>query len=184
LDGATVTVDDESNLKEVTRQIEEMGLHQFSLMEVANSVRRNILLLSIFTGFIAFVALLVASLGITNTMLMSILERTHEIGVMKAVGARERHIQMMFLVEGGLIGILGGLLGLLASWIASFPGDSFARKIIEEQTRGTMEGSVFAFPLLLTVGVPFFACLVTTLAAVYPARRAARVNPITALRHE
>jgi putative ABC transport system permease protein len=182
--GVTVTVDSEEHLSEVTRQIDEMGLHEFSLVEVADNVRRNILLLSIFTGFIAFVALLVASLGITNTMLMSILERTHEIGVMKAVGARDRHIQVMFLFEGALIGMLGGFLGLLASWLASFPGDSIARRQIELQTRGTMEGSVFAFPLLLTLGVPLFACLVTTLAAAYPARRASRVDPITALRHE
>jgi putative ABC transport system permease protein len=182
--GVTVTVKSEEHLREVTRQIDEMGLSEFSLVEVTDNVRRNILLLSIFTGFIAFVALLVASLGITNTMLMSILERTHEIGVMKAVGARDRHIQVMFLIEGALIGMLGGFLGLFASWLASFPGDSIARRQIEQQTRGTMEGSVFAFPLLLTLGVPLFACLVTTIAAAYPARRAARVDPITALRHE
>jgi putative ABC transport system permease protein len=184
VDAVSVTVDDERNLREVTREIEEMGLRQFSLIEVADNVHRNIVLVSIFTFFIAFVALLAAALGILNTMLMSILERTHEIGVMKALGARNRHIQFMFLVEGGLIGILGGLFGLLVSWLASFPGDSIARRLIEEQTRGRMEGSVFAFPLWLTVGVPLFACLVTTLAAVYPARRAAKVDPITALRHE
>jgi putative ABC transport system permease protein len=184
LDGATVIVDNEEHLREVTRQIDDMGLNEFSLVEVADNVRRNILLLGIFTGFIAFVALVVASLGITNTMLMSILERTHEIGVMKAVGARDRHIQFMFLIEGGLIGVVGGLLGLLVSWLTSFPGDSIARTLIEQQTRGTMEGSVFAFPLWLTAGIPLFACLVTTLAAAYPARRAARVDPIMALRHE
>ena len=77
-----------------------------------------------------------------------------------------------------------GAFGLLVSWLASFPGDSIARRIIEEQTHGTMEGSVFAFPLWLTIGVPLFACLVTTLAAAYPARRASRIDPIAALRHE
>src|SRR5262249_11920294 len=126
----------------------------------------------------------VAGLGITNTMLMSVLERTHEIGVMKAVGARDRHVQWLFLAEGAVVGLAGGGLGLLLSWLASFPGDAVARSLIERQTQGQLEESVFVFPLWVTVGVPAFVALLTVLAAVYPARRAARVNPIAALRHE
>ena len=130
-------------------------------------------------------AVLVASLGITNTMFMSVLERTREIGVMKAVGARDRHIQMIFLVEGALLGVLGGGLGVLGCWLASFPGDSYARKLLEEHSLlNHLRQSLFVFPWWLVLGVPFFAGVVTTLAAVLPARRAARVNPIKALRHE
>jgi putative ABC transport system permease protein len=184
VDGVTVIVDKEENLRAVSQDIKDMGLQPFSLVEVYENVRRNILLFSFATVFLAIVALLVASLGITNTMLMSILERTHEIGVMKAVGARDRHIQLLFLVEGALIGLIGGSLGLLCGWLASFPGDALAKRLTQQQTGSPVEGSLFAFPLLLTLGVPVFACLVTTLAAVYPARRAAKVNPITALRHE
>jgi putative ABC transport system permease protein len=117
-------------------------------------------------------------------MLMTVLERTHEIGVMKAVGAKDRHIEMIFLVEGGILGLVGGGLGLLFAWLASFPGNAIAQSMIEKETQGMLEHTVFIFPVWLTLGIPAFAALVTTLAALYPARRAARINPILALRHE
>ncbi len=181
---ATVTVDAEENVGAVTGRLTEMGYQCFSLAEILEKVRKNVLLLGIAAAFLAAMALLVAAVGITNMMLMSVLERTHEIGVMKAVGARDRHIQAIFLAEGFVLGVVGGLVGLLAGWLASFPGDRIARSIVEKQTQTTLEQSLFVYPLWLVVGVPAFAVLVTTLAALYPARRAARINPIEALRHE
>jgi putative ABC transport system permease protein len=182
--GVTVIVDEERNLKEVSRRIRSRGLHDYSLLEFIQGVRTNLVLVTFVTAFLAAVALLVAALGITNTMIMAVLERTREIGVMKAVGARDHHIQMMFLVEGALIGLIGGTLGVLLGWAASIPGDSVARSLLQDQALPTLRHTLFAFPLWLTLGTPAFAGLVTTLAAVYPARRATRVNPITALRHE
>ena len=117
-------------------------------------------------------------------MLMGVLERTREIGVMKAVGARDRHIQVVFLIEGAVIGLLGGSLGVVLSWLARFPGDAIARSIIEKQTKAPPTASVFVYPLIVTLGVPALACAITTLAAVVPARRAVRVDPVVALRHE
>jgi putative ABC transport system permease protein len=181
---ALLTVDDEDHVKEVVDQVKEMGLTQFSLIEIMERVRTNLTLLTFATGFVAGVALVVAALGITNTMVMSVLERTREIGVMKAVGARDSHVQLIFLVEGALIGAVGGGLGLFLSWLASFPGDRIARSLMEKQGEIKVEESLFVFPVWLVLGVPLFAALVTTLAAVYPARKAARVNPIAALRHE
>jgi putative ABC transport system permease protein len=180
----TVTVDAEEHVQEVADAIRGMKLEVFSMEEAVRRVRLTVLLISFTMAFIAGVALLVACLGITNTMIMSVLERTHEIGVMKAVGARDRHVVLIFLVEGALIGFLGGAIGLLLSWAASFPGDGAARAVMEQQTGAKVEQSLFVFPMWLVVGIPLFTSLVTTLAAVYPARRAARVNPITALRHE
>jgi putative ABC transport system permease protein len=180
----SVKVDDEAHIKEVSAKIKDMGLEQFSLEELVDRVQMNLILLTFATGFVATVSLLVASLGITNTMVMTVLERTHEIGVMKAVGARDSHIQLIFLVEGALIGVIGGLLGLLASWLASIPGDRVARSLMERYAEIKVDESMFVFPLWMMIGIPLFAAIVTTLAAVYPARRAARVNPITALRHE
>src|SRR5262249_59628084 len=114
----------------------------------------------------------------------SVVERTHEIGVMKAVGARDGHVQALFLVEGALVGAAGGGLGLLLGWLLSFPGDAVAKSLVEKQVELRLEESLFAFPLWLTLGVPLFACVVTTLAAVYPARRAPQGNPIPAPRPE
>jgi hypothetical protein len=99
-------------------------------------------------------------------------------------GARDRHVQLLFLVEGTLVGLTGGALGLLLSWLASFPADRVARSLAERQVHTRLTESLFVFPPWLAVGVPLFVGALTMLAAAYPARRAARVNPITALRHE
>jgi putative ABC transport system permease protein len=184
LDFADVTVDDEGHVQEVVSHIEAEGLAQYSLVEFAQRMEMNMVLLTSAMTVLALTALLVAALGITNTLVMSVLERTHEIGVMKAVGARDEHVLGLFLVEGALIGVVGGLLGLLLGWLLSFPGDVFVMSLVQRQGELHPDQSLFAFPLWLTLGVPLFAAMVTTLAAVYPARRAARVNPIEALRHE
>lgn len=183
-DSVTVVVDKEENIAEVVRQIQGMGLQEYSLIKIYEQIQTNVVLLTFATGFIAMIALMVAALGITNTMVMGVLERTKEIGVMKAVGARDGHIQFIFLVEGGLIGAIGGGVGIFLSWLAAVPGDAFADSLMVKQTGNHLESSLFVFPLWLTLGVPLLAILITTLAAVYPARRAARVNPIEALRHE
>jgi putative ABC transport system permease protein len=184
LTSATVTVVDEEHVDATAERIKEMGFRPFALTEIARQVHLNLLLISLATAFVAVIALLVAAIGIINTMLMTVLERTHEIGIMKAVGARDVHVQLMFLVEGSLIGLVGGLLGLLVAWLVSFPGDAVARAIVEKQTHQPLKESLFAFPTFLVTGIVVFATLVATLAAVYPARKAARVNPVTALRHE
>lgn len=183
-EAATLRVDDEKEVKAVVDEVKRRGYYQYSLVKVIDQFRRNVLLITLALAFIAAVALLTSALGITNTMLMSVLERTREIGVMKAVGARDRHVQLIFLIEGAVIGLAGGALGVFLSWLASFPGDAIARNIIERQTSSPPSDSVFIYPLIVTVGVPTTACLITTLAAIVPARRAVRINPVAALRHE
>lgn len=183
-DSALLVVDREENVRQVGLDVKALGLREFSLSDWIARMRASLVLATLVTSFLAITALVVAGLGITNTMIMSVLERRREIGVMKAVGARDSHIQLIFLLEGALIGGIGGALGMLCCWLASLPGDSFARHILEEQNQIPLKGTLFVFPWWLTAGVPFFAALVTTAAALYPARRAARVNPITALRHE
>jgi putative ABC transport system permease protein len=180
----TVTVDDEANVKEVTRQLGELGLETQAFLDFIERERFQYLM--IFAGMtaVAAVSLLVAALGIANTMLMTVLERTREVGVMKAVGAGDWHIQLIFLVEGALVGVVGGSLGVLLGWIVSMPGDAWLRSMVSNRMKIELEGSLFAFPPWLILAAVAFAVVVTTLAALYPARRAARVNPITALRHE
>jgi putative ABC transport system permease protein len=183
--GVFVTVDKEENLKEVADAVDEMGLRQVSLLKLVNEIRAGVTLVTFLITFLALMAALAAVLGITNIMFMSVLERTREIGVMKAVGARDRHIQLIFLVEGALLGVLGGALGVLGAWLVSFPADAYARRLMAEHAFGRyLQQSPFVFPWWLVLGVPFFAAVVTTLAAVLPARRAAKVDPIQALRHE
>ncbi len=184
VNSVTILVDSEDYVEAVEKRIRGFGFETFSLASLLREIRLNVLLVTFSTTFVALVALLVAGLGITNTLLMSVLERTHEIGVMKAVGAHDRHIQLLFLLEGAWIGLLGSALGLLCGWLASLPGDRIARRLAEQQTQTQLDHSLFVFPWWLVLGVPLFVTLLTMLAAVYPVRRAARVNPMTALRHE
>jgi putative ABC transport system permease protein len=179
-----VEVDNIESVKETAAAITAMGLNATSLVELIEREQFTYLILFGAMTCIAGVALLVAALGIINTMLMSVLERTREIGVMKAVGARHGHILTIFLVEGALIGFVGGLLGLLLAWGVSLPSDAWVRSMVSERMRLNLTESIFVWPIWLVIGVPLFSSLITTLAAVFPARRAAGVNPISALRHD
>jgi len=179
-----LVVDHEENIKAVGDVVKALGYDQFSLGAFVQQVRMNITLIGFGMNFIALIALFVAALGIANTLFTTVLERTKEIGLMKAVGAKDRHILTIFLIEGGLIGCLGGALGVLIGWLVSFPGDSYARSLMAEQTLEKPPETLFLFPTWLVIGVPLFAVAITTVAAALPARRAARVEPVAALRHE
>lgn len=183
-DRVFVEVDHIDNVKEVNEKIRSMGMHTETLSEYIEREQFTYLMIFSSMTIVALIALLVAALGITNTMLMSVLERVREIGIMKAVGARELHIRLIFLIEGGLLGLVGGGLGLLLAWSATFPADAWVKSMVERRLNIQLDQSIFAFPWWLVVGVPFFAWLVTTVAAYYPARRASRIDPIQALRHE
>jgi putative ABC transport system permease protein len=184
VDRAIVVVDEEKNVKEVLERVRQLGLTAFAATEYIDRERLMYLLIFGAMTCVAGVALLVAALGIANTMLMSVLERTREVGVMKAVGAGDGHIQLIFLVEGALIGLGGSALGLTLAWAASFPADHWLRSLVQRDLKVDLKEKLFVFPPWLLGTVIGFAVLVTTLAAVYPARRAAKVNPVTALRHE
>ena len=159
-------------------------MQSWSIVERIEQERLTYLL--IFGGMtcVAAVALLVSSLGIANTMLMSVLERRREIGIMKAVGAANWHLQTVYVIEGGLIGLIGGLLGLALAWLLSFPGDAWVREMVRRDMKMDLSGSIFAFPGWIGVTVLVFTVGVTIVAALYPARHAAQVDPVSALRHD
>jgi putative ABC transport system permease protein len=181
---ATVMVDSEQNVQGVLQEIRALGLNGFAALEHVERDRYLFaLMLSVMTC-VAAVAILVAAFGITNTMLMTVLERQREIGIMKAVGARERDIQSIFLVEGAAIGVVGSGLGLLLAFVASFPGDAWMRAMIEGQTPLPVTDPLFIFPLWLALTIPPIVVLVTIFAAALPARRAVKLDPVAALRHE
>jgi putative ABC transport system permease protein len=183
-DAAQVVVDDESLVESVVAEIKGLGFETYSLAEFLGTVRMNVLLVSTATAFIAVIALVVAAIGIANTMIMSVLERTREIGIMKALGARDGQISGIFLLEGAVLGLAGGLLGLGLGRLAHLPGDQIAQSIIQRQVDTPIRDSLFAYPPWLVVGAPLLAATIATLAALYPAMRAARVDPVTSLRHD
>jgi putative ABC transport system permease protein len=184
VDHAVMIVDREEHVNEVFDRVKKLGLHGYAALEYVE--QQKLMYLLIFGGMscVAAVALLVAALGIANTMLMSVLERTREIGIMKAVGASNGQLQFVFLIEGALIGLVGGGLGMFLAWAASYPGDAWVRSMVSRDLKIELNEAVFVFPPWVIATVFVFAVVVTTLAAVYPARRAAKIDPVAALRHE
>jgi len=128
------------------------------------------------------IAIFVAALGIINTMIMSILERTREIGIMKAVGAGDGDVRAVFVVEASVIGFLGGLFGYGLGWAVSRLINRIVNYFLARQ--GVPAIDYFAFPWWLFLGALAFAVAVSLAAGLYPARRAARVDPVMALRHD
>ncbi|WP_435022527.1 ABC transporter permease (plasmid) [Tundrisphaera sp. TA3] len=181
---AVLFVDAMSDVKEVVDRVKALDLGGRSAVDFIERQRLTYLL--IFGGMtcVAGVALLVSSLGIANTMLMSVLQRRREIGIMKAVGATNRQLQALFIFEGALIGTIGGTLGLLMAWGASHPGDAWVRSMVLRDMKIDLKGSIFAFPGWIAATVVLGTVAVTTVAAFYPARHAAKVDPVTALRHD
>jgi len=131
---------------------------------------------------IGTIALIIAALGIINTMLMSILERTREIGIMKAVGGSENGIKMIFFVEASFIGLIGAIFGLLLGWaVTRIANQIMNARIIPDLNQRV---DLFYFPLWLILGAVAFSILVSLAAGLYPAIRAARIDPVRALRHD
>jgi putative ABC transport system permease protein len=185
LSRATVVVDDEDHLKEVSERLEQQGYGQYSLIRLVEHIQKYVDIITWIFAAVAGIALFVAAIGITNTMIMSVVERTHEIGIMKSVGARDRQVLLTFLVEGALVGVLGALAAIAVSWGLSFVIDYAIRWILEREVgRSFNEERVLSFSWWMYAAVVAFSSLVTMLSAIVPARRAARISPVAALRHE
>jgi putative ABC transport system permease protein len=131
---------------------------------------------------IGSIALAVSSLGIVNTMVMSILERTREIGIMKAIGASDNDIRRIFLIEAAVIGFIGGLIGIALGWLVGRAINIGANIYIRNQ--GGTPGTFFSMPLWLIASALGFSIALSLIAGSYPASRAARLDPIQALRHD
>jgi putative ABC transport system permease protein len=178
-----VRVRDMADLDTVrTLLTEDMDLSVFSIADVLKEVRRGFLIVDSVLAAIGTVALFVAALGIVNTMVMSILERTREIGIMKAIGASEADIRAVFLAEAAAIGVAGAIFGLILGWLVTRVANAVVNARLLPQ--GQEPVSLFYFPLWLILGAVGFSILVSLLAGVYPASRAARVDPVKALRHD
>jgi ABC-type antimicrobial peptide transport system permease subunit len=182
-DSAVVRVNDPIALTEVRKRIAELGFGSFSIVDQLEQFRTVFLIIDSVLGLLGGISLLVASFGIANTMIMSILERTREIGIMKAIGAEDREIKLIFFVEAAVLGLVGGVLGVLAAWGIDALANRLAYRFILKP-QGASFVDFFSLPLWLTVGAILFALVVSILAALYPAARAARIDPVRALRHD
>jgi len=182
-DSAVVRVKDPVQLTEVRNKLTEAGFGSFSIIDEIDQIRTVFLIIDSALGLLGGISLLVASFGIANTMIMSILERTREIGIMKAIGAEDREIKLIFFVEAAVIGVLGGVAGVLMAWGIDGLANRLAYRFILKP-QGASFIDFFSLPPYLWLGAILFALVVSILAALYPASRAARIDPVRALRHD
>jgi len=159
-----------------------MGFTTFALADQFEQVKRGFVFLDMILAAVGMIAIVVASLGIINTMVMSILERYREIGIMKAVGASDRDIRNIFFFEASAIGFAGGVLGFALGWVTSGIINQVVNYFLAKQ--GMPFIRYFDFPWWVFVGSLLFSIAVSLVSGIYPAYRAARVNPVVALRHD
>ena len=176
-----VNVDSMDNVVELQKSLSDMGYNVYSQAEWVESEQKTMGYIQAVLGGIGAVSLFVAAIGITNTMMMSIYERTKEIGVMKVLGCDLRNIRSLFLMEAGFIGFIGGVIGLILSFILSVVVNKVAAQANEYM--GTT-GGISYIPVWLVFLSLIFAILVGMVAGFFPARRAMRLSPLAAIRNE
>lgn len=174
-----VDVDDMDHVEEVQKAISDMGYQANSQMEWLEQSRQTSNMIQAALGGIGAVSLFVAAIGIANTMMMSIYERTKEIGVIKVLGCSMGDIRNMFLLEAGIIGLIGGGLGLGLSFLVSLIINRFLAAAFLQG-----EGALSVIPLWLALASMAFAVFIGMLAGFFPAQRAMHLSPLAAIRNE
>lgn len=177
-----VRVDKPAQVEPAEDAIKNMGFSTFSLLDATRSLRRFFTILDMFLGIFGSLALAVALLGIVNTLVMAILERRREIGIMKAIGAGDGDIKALFFAEAGVMGFVGGLAGVSLGW-AIGRAINAGTNIYLKRMDMTPE-TFWSVPWWLVAAALAFAVVVSLGSGIYPASRAAKLDPVQALRYE
>ena len=181
-DSLTVRVKGPSQVKSVEDAIQGMGFTTFSLLDATKSLRQVFAVFDLLLGIFGSLALAVASLGIINTLVMAILERRREIGILKALGAADRDIRRLFFAEAGVMGLAGGILGVALGWLIGSALTFGTNAYLRRQELPPIDLS--SIPWWMVAGAIGFSIAVSLAAGIYPASRAAKLNPVEALRYE
>jgi putative ABC transport system permease protein len=178
----SVRVKNPAQVQVVENAIKKMGFGTFSILDASRGLQQVFKVLYAFLGIFGSLALIVSSIGIVNTLVMAILERRREIGIMKAIGASDSDVKKLFFAEAGAMGILGGLVGVALGWAIG--------QVINFGTNIYLKSQSFppehfwAVPWWLVALAIGFSFLVSLVSGLYPAGRAARLDPVQALRYE
>lgn len=169
--------------QQVEDAVKKMNYSAYSYLDAARSMRRFFAVLDMFLFLFGSLALVVASLAIVNTLVMAVLERRREIGIMKAIGASDRDVQRLFFAEAATMGLIGGLLGVALGWLIG-RAINFGGNVYLSRAMHLPKENLWNVPLWLAVAAVAFAVAVSILAGLYPAARAARLDPVQSLRYE
>jgi len=178
----TLVLEPLASHKAVKDSIGTLGYRAFSFAEQFEEMQRFMIYYYLGLGVIGLIALVTASLGIINTLVMSITERRREIGILKSLGAGERDIRRLYLVESGVMGAAGSAVGIVVGWVGTKVVAAIIKVLMEREDMPVFDP--FALPLWLVVLALSFGLFVSLIAGLYPAARAARVDPVEALRYE
>lgn len=178
----SVRVKNPAQVQVVEDAVKKMGFNTFSILDASRGLQQVFRVLYAFLGIFGSLALIVASIGIVNTLVMAILERRREIGIMKAIGASDGDVQKLFFAEAGAMGVLGGIVGVALGWIIGQVINLGTNVYLKRQ--GFPPEHFWAVPWWLVIFAIVFAFLVSLISGLYPAGRAARLDPVQALRYE
>jgi ABC-type antimicrobial peptide transport system permease subunit len=178
----TIRVKNPKNVLQVEDAIKKLGFNAFSLLDAARSLRLVFTVFDLFLGLFGSLALTVASLGIINTLVMAILERRREIGVLKALGATDTDVRSLFFAEAGAMGLFGGIFGVALGWLIGQALTWGTTIYLRRQDLPAVK--ISNVPWWLAASAIVFAVAVSLAAGLYPASRAAKLNPVEALRYE
>ncbi|MDY3367552.1 ABC transporter permease [Zhenhengia yiwuensis] len=180
-----VKVESEDQVSSVQEALKEAGYRTYSPMEYLNEMKKASNSIQVMLGGIGAISLMVAAIGITNTMMMSIYERTKEIGVMKVIGAKLTDIKKMFLVEALLIGAIGGGVGVTFSYMLSYMLNKFGMQVAAEMfSMLGSTGSVSVIPVELALAALGFSTVIGLVSGYFPARRAMSLSALSAIKTE
>ena len=189
----TVKVETMDDVDPVETQIKDMGFETSSMESIRKPMQESARKQQLFLGLMGGISLVVAAIGITNTMIMSISERTREIGVMKVLGCVVGNIRTIFLLEAGVIGFVGGCIGVGISYAASFAMNYFQFSFAGMGGMGGMGGMVgesgqplpvSLIPFWLAAAAIVFATLIGVFSGILPANRAMKISALEAIKHE
>jgi putative ABC transport system permease protein len=178
----SVRVKNPKNVEAVEQAIKKLGFNTFSILDATRSLRQFFAVLDLFLGIFGSLALAVASIGIVNTLVMAILERRREIGIMKAIGASDSDVKKLFFAEAGAMGLLGGVVGVMLGWAIGHVINLGTNIYLKRQA--LPPETFWSVPWWLVGAAIVFAFIVSLVSGLYPAARAARLDPVQALRYE
>ena len=178
----SVRVKNPKQVEAVEQAIKKLGFNTFSILDATRSLRQFFAVLDLFLGIFGSLALAVASIGIVNTLVMAILERRREIGIMKAIGASDSDVKKLFFAEAGAMGLLGGVVGVALGWTIGHIINLGTNIYLKRQA--LPPETFWSVPWWLVGAAIVFAFIVSLVSGLYPAARAARLDPVQALRYE